>query len=65
MAAADRWKRYVVGPNAEGKSAVLSDTATNVKENPGFFWRSTGWGSSEIPVNNANTDDRALEISTR
>ncbi len=65
MAAADRWKRYVVGPNAQGKSAVLSDAATNVQENPGIFWRSTIWGSSEIPVDNANTNDRAVEISTR
>ena len=53
------WKRYVVGPNGDGKAAVLSWEPTNIQENPGIFWRSTLWGADEVPVNNSLTDDRA------
>src|SRR2546429_5036743 len=60
-----KWKRYVVGPNSEGKSAVLMQEATNVQENPGIFYRATLWGTKETPVDNTITTDRALEITTR
>ncbi len=61
----DRWKRYVVGPDADGKSAVLSSEASNVQSNPGIFWRSTLWGSDQIPVDNSRTDDRATGMAAR
>jgi quercetin dioxygenase-like cupin family protein len=60
-----KWKRYVVGPNEAGKSAVLSDEATNVQEKPGFFYRATLWGTKETPVDNTIAEDRALDITTR
>ena len=60
-----KWKRYVVGANEEGKSAVLMEEAENVQENPGIFYRATLWGTREVPVDNSITDDRANEIKTR
>jgi mannose-6-phosphate isomerase-like protein (cupin superfamily) len=60
-----KWKRYVVGADASGKSAVLMDEASNVQENPGFFYRATLWSTKEVPVNNTITTDRALECHTR
>jgi hypothetical protein len=60
-----KWKRYVVGPNNEGKSAVLMDEATNVQENPGIFYRATLWGTREVPVDNSIEGDRANDITTR
>ena len=60
-----KWKRYVVGPNAQGKSAVLIDEATNVQENPGIFYRVTLWGTNEVPVDNTIAVDRANEVTTR
>lgn len=60
-----KWKRYVVGPDANGKSAVLMHEATNVQENPGIFYRATLWGTKEVPVDNSITEDRALDIETR
>ncbi len=60
-----RWKRYVVGPNAAGKSAVLMDEPSNIQESPGIFWRATLWGTKEVPVDNSITEDRSLDIHTR
>jgi hypothetical protein len=60
-----KWKRYVVGPNADGKSAVLMHEATNVQENPGIFYRATLWGTEEVPVDNSIDADRAIDIKTR
>ncbi|MEH2488680.1 cupin domain-containing protein [Bradyrhizobium sp. AZCC 2230] len=60
-----KWKRYVVGLNAAGKSAVLMDEATNVQENPGIFYRATLWGTKEVPVDNSIDTDRSLDITTR
>ncbi|WP_322102317.1 cupin domain-containing protein [Paraburkholderia sp. J41] len=59
------WKRYVVGPDANGKSAVLMDEATNVQRNPGIFYRATLWSAAEVPVDNAIEDDRTNAIETR
>jgi hypothetical protein len=59
------WKRYVVGPNADGKSAVLLDEATNVQHNPGIFYRATLWSAREVPVDNSIEWDRANEVTTR
>jgi mannose-6-phosphate isomerase-like protein (cupin superfamily) len=60
-----KWKRYVVGPNAAGKSAVLLNEATNVQEKPGFYHRATLWSTQESPVDNTISGDRALDIHTR
>lgn len=60
-----RWKRYVVGPNSQGQSAVLMKEATNVQENPGIFWRATLWGTKETPVDNSITTDRSMDVTTR
>jgi len=60
-----KYKRYVVGRNDAGKSAVLIDEATNVQENPGFFWRATLWSTREVPVDNTIEGDRANEVTTR
>ncbi|MDB6042478.1 MAG: hypothetical protein JWM63_1029 [Gammaproteobacteria bacterium] len=60
-----KWKRYVVGPDANGKSAVLLHEATNVQENPGFFYRATLWSTQEVPVDNTIHTDRALDLHTR
>jgi quercetin dioxygenase-like cupin family protein len=60
-----KWKRYVVGPDAQGKSAVLMTEATNVQENPGYFYRATLWSTREVPVDNSIAVDRALELKTR
>lgn len=54
-----RYKRIVVGPNPEGRSAVLSTTASNVQEQPGFFYRATLWSTAETPVDNRIEGDRA------
>jgi quercetin dioxygenase-like cupin family protein len=60
-----KWKRYVVGPDPNSKSAVLMQEATNVQENPGIFYRATLWGTRETPVDNSIDTDRALDVKTR
>jgi mannose-6-phosphate isomerase-like protein (cupin superfamily) len=60
-----KWKRYVVGPDENGKSAVLMREATNVQDRPGLVYRATLWSTKEIPVDNAIDTDRALDIHTR
>ena len=60
-----KWKRYVVGADPTGKSAVLMDEATNVQESPGFFYRATLWSTKEVPVDNTIATDRALDCHTR
>jgi hypothetical protein len=60
-----KWKRYVVGPDTNGKSAVLLHEATNVQENPGFFYRAALWSTQEVPADNTIDTDRALDIHTR
>ncbi|MCY0857820.1 cupin domain-containing protein [Cupriavidus sp. D39] len=59
------WKRYVVGADTNGKSAVLMDEATNVQHNPGIFYRATLWSAAEVPVDNSIEGDRAISITTR
>ena len=60
-----KYKRYVVGRNENGKSAVITDEAHNVQEVPGFFWRATLWSTREVPVDNSIEGDRADEVKTR
>jgi hypothetical protein len=54
-------KRYVVGLNTEGKSAVVLTGVPNQQEKEGFFWRATLWKSQETPVDNTIAGDRSLE----
>jgi hypothetical protein len=60
-----RWKRYVVGPDAEGRSAVLETEQSNIQSKEGFFWRSTLWSTKEMPADNTIEGDRALDVHTR
>lgn len=60
-----KWKRYVVGPDAQGQSAVLMDEASNVQEQAGIFYRATLWSTRETPVNNEIEGDRGNETMTR
>jgi hypothetical protein len=59
------YARYVVGPDANGKSAVLMHEATNVQEDPGIYYRATLWSAAEVPVDNTIATDRSLEVTTR
>ena len=55
-----RLNRFVVGPDAEGRSAVLDRDLTNVQTREGFYWRATLWAAQETPVDNAIEGDRSL-----
>jgi quercetin dioxygenase-like cupin family protein len=60
-----RLNRIVVGPDAQGRSAVLIDDVTNVQEKEGFFWRSTLWSAAGIPVDNSIEGDLGMATSNR
>ncbi|NUO57450.1 MAG: cupin domain-containing protein [Hamadaea sp.] len=62
---ASRWKRIVVGPNEDGRSAVLDTEQTNVQSKEGFYWRATLWGTRETPADNTIEGDRSLDVKTR
>jgi len=51
--------RFVVGPNAEGRSTVLQHGLTNVQSREGFYWRATLWATQETPVDNSIDGDRS------
>ena len=51
--------RFVVGPDANGRSAVLQQGLTNVQSHEGFFWRATLWATQETPVDNSIDGDRS------
>jgi mannose-6-phosphate isomerase-like protein (cupin superfamily) len=51
--------RIVVGPDAEGRSAVLQHGLTNVQSREGFYWRATLWATAETPVDNSIDGDRS------
>jgi len=50
---ADALKRYVVGLDENGKSALLMDGVPNQQEQEDFFWRATLWKTRETPVDNS------------
>lgn len=54
-------KRYVIGRDTNGKSAVLMEGVTNQQEDPGIMWRGTLWKTREIPVDNSIPGDRSLD----
>jgi quercetin dioxygenase-like cupin family protein len=51
--------RFVIGPNADGRSAVLQQGVTNVQARDGFFWRATLWATQETPADNTIDGDRS------
>src|SRR5260370_10416887 len=53
-------KRYVVGLNENGKSAVLMDGVPNQQELKDWFWRATLWKTREKPPGNTIPGDRSL-----
>lgn len=53
-------KRYVLGPDDEGRSTILESEPVNIQTKDGFFWRSTLWATQELPVDNTIEGDRSL-----
>ncbi|MFD0021683.1 cupin domain-containing protein [Streptomyces sp. NPDC058382] len=53
-------KRYVLGPDQSGRSAVLHSEPTNIQTKEGFYSRATLWATHEIPVDNSIDGDRSL-----
>jgi hypothetical protein len=51
--------RFVVGPDAQGRSAVLQRGLTKVQSQEGFYWSATLWATEETPVDNTITGDRS------
>src|ERR1700739_1960668 len=51
--------RFVVGPDPDGRSAVLQQGLTNVQSREGFYWRATLWATQETPVDNTIDGDRS------
>src|ERR1700737_15812 len=51
--------RVGVGPDAQGRSAVLQRGLTNVQSQEGFYWSATLWATQETPVDNTITGDRS------
>jgi hypothetical protein len=49
---------FVVGPDAQNRSAVLQRGLTNVSRD-GFYWRATLWATAESPVDNTIDGDRS------
>ena len=51
--------RFVVGPDSQGRSAVLQQGLTNVQSRDGFYWSATLWTTQETPVDNTITGDQS------
>jgi hypothetical protein len=51
--------RFVVGPDAQGRSAVLQRGLTNVQSRERLYWRATLWATEETPVDNTIDGDRS------
>jgi len=51
--------RFVVGPDAQNRSAVLQRGLTNVRSREGFYRNATLWGTEETPVDNTIDGDRS------
>lgn len=54
-------KRYVVGEDEHGNSAVLMDGVPNQQELKDWFWRATLWRTRETPADNTIPGDRSLD----
>lgn len=57
--------RIVIGANDDKKSAVILRDSPNYQEVPGIFWRSTLWATTELPVDNQISGDRAADVTAR
>lgn len=53
-----KWKRYVTGLNAEGKSCIIFNEASNVVE-IGSLRAAELWYTDEMPIDNTGNEDRA------
>ena len=51
--------RFVVGPDAQNRSAVLQRGLANVRAREGLFWSATLWATEETPVDNTIAGDRS------
>src|SRR6201997_3332472 len=51
--------RFVVGPDPQGRSAVLQRGLTNVKSRERLYWSATLWATEETPVDNTIAGDRS------
>jgi quercetin dioxygenase-like cupin family protein len=51
--------RFVIGPDADNRSAVLQRGLTNVQSREGFYWSATLWATKETPVDNTIAGDRS------
>jgi len=51
--------RFIVGPDPDGRSAVLQRGLTNVQSREGFYWRATLWATQETPADNTIEGDRS------
>jgi quercetin dioxygenase-like cupin family protein len=51
--------RFVVGPDAQNRSAVVQCGLTNVRCREGFYWSATLWATEETPVDNTIAGDRS------
>ncbi|GAA3751933.1 hypothetical protein [Streptomyces tremellae] len=53
-------RRYVLGPDQDGRSAVLAAGPANVQAEEGFYRRATLWATRELPVDDSVGGDRSL-----
>jgi quercetin dioxygenase-like cupin family protein len=51
--------RFVIGPDALNRSAVLQRGLTNVQSGDGVYWSATLWVTQETPVDNTVVGDRS------
>ena len=51
--------RFVVGPDAQNRSAVSQRGLTNVQSGDGVYWSATLWVTQETPVDNTVVGDRS------
>jgi quercetin dioxygenase-like cupin family protein len=51
--------RFVVGPDPQGRSAVLQRGLTNVQFRERLHWSATLWATEETPVDNTIAGDRS------
>jgi len=58
-------KRTVIGPNADGKSAILYRDSLNEEDIPNVVRRSTLWAATELPIDNAIRGDRGADVTIR
>jgi mannose-6-phosphate isomerase-like protein (cupin superfamily) len=58
-------KRTVIGPNADGKSAIVYRDSPNEQDTPNVSRRSTLWAATELPIDKSIQGDRGADITIR